>query len=205
MGWSPSDSSMKWWDFSEPKCEAIVQAMEAGASFWASRAAAPQLAPSNMTSFRWSAAPRMRPAMQPNSKPPTLARMSMASSGSGRLTCRARRTTSTFFWRRASEIFVPRPVTSSGDSWQQTAVIAALAVVLAMPISPGRNQSKPCSARDFAMSRPALMESVACSRVMAGPSAMFLVPLAMRVRKRPGRSPVSAAMPMSSMRRWAPA
>ena len=147
----------------------------------------------------------MRPAIQPNSKPPTLARISMASLGSGWLTSRARRTTLIFFFRRSSEIFVPRPVTSSGVLPQQTAAMAALAVVLAMPISPGSIQSQPLSMMNLASTRPVLMDATACSRVMAGPFVMFFVPAAMRSGKRLGMSDSAAAMPRSATSREEPA
>lgn len=45
-----------------------------------------------------------------------------------------------FFLRRSSEMFVPRPVACSGVRSQSVAAMQALAVVLAMPISPGRKQ-----------------------------------------------------------------
>ena len=78
--------------------------------------------------------------MQPSSKPPTFCSTSMPSLASGRLTARIWRTTSIFFFRRSSEMFVPRPVACSGVRRHRQAAIAALVVVFDMPISPGRKQ-----------------------------------------------------------------
>ena len=162
-------------------------------------------APSRTTSIRRAAAPRISPAMQPSSKPPTFVRTSSPSCGSGRLTSSARRTISILCARRASEMFAPRPVTSSGVSLRNAAAMAALDVVFDMPISPGRMQRSPRSAQSFASAIPVSMDWIACARVMAEPFVIFAVPRAMLRRRSPGISSYAAFTPRSATTRRAPA
>ena len=82
-----------------------------------------------------------------------------------------------FNFRRSSEILVPRPVASSAVSPANLAVIRALAVVLEMPISPTKKTLKPSSIFSFTRRIPVSMPSMACSRVMAGSSTKFFVPI----------------------------
>ena len=157
-----------------------------------------------MTGTRRAAAPRINPAMQPSSKPPTFARTSSPSCGSGRLTPRARRTISILWARRASEMFAPRPVTSSGVSPKSAATIAALEVVLEMPISPGRMQRSLRSAHSLASAMPVSIAEIACVRVMAAPFVIFAVPCAMLRWRSPGMSTLSVFTPRSATIRRAP-
>ena len=90
--------------------------------------------------------------------------------------------------RKASEMFAPRPVTSSGVSPRIAATMAALEVVFDMPISPGRMQRSPRSAQSFASAMPVSMAAIACARVMAEPFVIFAVPRAMLCCKSPGIS-----------------
>ena len=82
-----------------------------------------------------------------------------------------------FSLSRSSEIFVPRPVASSAVSPANLAVIRALAVVFDMPISPTKNTLKPSSIFSFTRRIPVSMPSIACSRVIAGSSTKFFVPI----------------------------
>ena len=82
-----------------------------------------------------------------------------------------------FNFKRSSEILVPRPVASSAVSPANLAVISALAVVLEIPISPTKNTLKPSSIFSFTRRIPVSIPSIACSRVMAGSSTKFFVPM----------------------------
>ena len=153
----------------------------------------------SMTTKAWrAAAPRMMPVMQPISKPPTFRKTSNPSRGSGWFTRSDCRTTSILTLRRSSEILVPRPVASSGARPQNVAATQAEEVVLAIPISPGKKQQKPSAAADAASSIPVSTALIACSRVIAGPTAQFFVPKAIFRDSSPGRWSVGAAIPRSA-------
>src|SRR5439155_559829 len=77
---------------------------------------------------------RITPTSPAISKPPTPARTSTPSPGSGAFTASARRTTSTLRANAVSSTPVPRPVTRSGAAPVIAAVIALAAVVLPIPI-----------------------------------------------------------------------
>ena len=131
--------------------------------------------PSTMTALLSEATPRMRPAMAPISKPPTLESTSIGSDTSGLFKLRAFSITDTLCRNWTSSIPVPRPVTFSTECPVSTDVIALLGVVLPIPISPTPKMSY-FSARFSAISIPASIEALACSGVIAGPSLRLLVP-----------------------------
>ena len=116
------------------------------------------------------------PVIQASSKPPNLLMTSIPSLGLGLFIFKACFTTSILMASRSSEILVPLPVACLGVRLQRQATIAALDVVLAMPISPGKKQRYPCLAYSFTSSIPVSMARIACSRVIAGPLAQFCVP-----------------------------
>ena len=154
--------------------------MDKGERLRAIRAAAVEMNPSIRTGIRREAAPRMRPAMPPISNPPTLARTSNPSFGSGRLRAMLLWITETLRRRCSSSSPVPLPAISPGGLPVSTAAMAALGVVLAMPMSPVPKRSVP-GERLSAISIPASTLNTASSRLMAGPSAMLPVPARMRL------------------------
>ena len=74
-------------------------------------------------------------------------------------------------------MLVPLPVASSAVRPANLAVISALAVVLEIPISPTRNTLNPSSIFSFTRRIPVSIPSMACSRVIAGSSKKFFVPI----------------------------
>ena len=64
-------------------------------------------------------------------------------------------------------------------------------VVLEIPISPIEKTLYPFLTFSSAISMPISMERIACSRVIAGPSAMFFVPQAILRSKSPGTPVIS--------------
>ena len=87
--------------------------------------------------------------MPPISKPPTLASTSSPSFGSGLLTSSACSMTPTLCRSCFASMPVPRPVTASGVQPVRAAAMAALGVVLPMPMSPVPKMSvdRPVAAR----------------------------------------------------------
>ena len=125
------------------------------------------------TGRRVAAAPRNAPHMAARSKPPTLLSTSTGSSRSGRFNSIARRMTAFFLIKLSSVTPPPLPVTVSTSADSSTARTAEDVVVLPMPISPTPRASASVSAASLA---PVRMAVTACSRVMAGPLAIFCVP-----------------------------
>lgn len=138
------------------------------------------------------------------SKPPIAARTPMGSAGSGWWSSMARRTTSVLRARVSSLMPVPRPVTSEGSAPVKTAIRAAEAVVLAMPISPVRSALLPAATRSRAVSMPTSMACLASSRVIAGPVVMSDVPARILRGSSPGVAGRSLATPTSTTQTSAP-
>ena len=153
--------------------------------------------PSTTTGSRSCAAPRKTPVIAHRSNPPTLCRTSTGSSASGRLTASACSMTRFFFKNASSVRPPPRPDTASTDSPLSAANTADEVVVLPMPISPTPRSCWPPRFASAASSMPVRMPCTACSRVIAGPAAMFAVPLP-RERFMISGHVYGSAMPMST-------
>ena len=85
------------------------------------------------------------------------------------------------------------------------AVIALAAVVLPMPISPVASRSAPASIASSANPAPVSIARIACSRLIAGPPAMFAVPGPIGHATRAGERPSGPATPKSATTTRAPA
>ncbi|MMZ57501.1 hypothetical protein D1872_194350 [compost metagenome] len=177
MGSSLSSRSTAACPRSSEACEASMYAALAGASARAARAAAPEIKPSNTTGQRCAAAPRITPAKAAISRPPTLVSTSSASFASGWFTSNARQTTAIL--RVSPAIFtpVPRPTITSGSSPVRAHTTAALAVVFPMPSSPVTNSRVPPLTASATASAPAKTACSASVRSIAGPLAIFEVPM----------------------------
>ena len=198
-------SSACAWPGSAERCEAKSAWRESGASVTASSAAEPAMNPSSATGTRRAAPARITPVRPPISNPPTFASTSRPSRGSGRLTSSARRTAATLRVKVASSTPVPRPVTCSAGAPVIAAVIALAAVVLPMPISPVARRSAPASIASCASRAPVSIARIACSRVIAGPAAMFAVPGPIGHSTRSGARSRGVATPKSATTTRAPA
>ena len=150
------------------------------------------------------APPSATPASTPISKPPTLARTSRGSPGSGAFTSSASDTTRILRASCAGVRPVPRPVVCAGGLPVNAATIALDEVVLPMPISPVPIRSAPDPAASTASSMPAPMHCSACSRDMAGPCVMSPVPLPIFRLLIPGTAGSSPATPASTTIRSTP-
>ena len=197
-GSSPRWSRITAWPGSAERCAAKSTWRDAGASVTAISAAAPAMKPSSATGTRRAAPARITPASPPISKPPTLASTSSPSRASGSLTARACRTTATLRTSVAASTPVPRPVTRSGVWPVIAAAITLAVVVLPMPISPVARRSAPASRASPASLAPLSIAWTACSRVIAGPAAMFAVPGPIGHRTRSGDGPSGLATPKSA-------
>ena len=153
--------------------------------------------PSASTGTRQAAPPRKTPHSPARSKPPTLARTSSGSAGSGRLTSSARRTAATLRASPSSERPAPRPVKSSAGRPSSAQATAAEVVVLPMPISPVASSRTPAAACRAASRAPVRTACSAWARVMAGPAVMSPVPLPTRQSRTPG-APAKSRMPIST-------
>ena len=128
--------------------------------------------------MRFFAQPIYAPAIAARSNPPTLASTPTGSPGSGAFSFTARSTTAVFLRKASSVSPLPKPVTASAGAPVNAESTAAEVVVLPMPISPMPSASTPSAFAVSAASMPAAMAASACSRVIAGPSAILPVPLA---------------------------
>ena len=124
--------------------------------------------------------------MPPISNPPTFARMSIGSSGSGLLSLMPFSITDILFFKDESFMPVPRPVTSSTRLFPRIEKIAELGVVLPIPISPVVKISISFCAAFVAISIPVAIAVSAWERVILGSLRKFLVPNAILRSKRFG-------------------
>ena len=136
-----------------------------------------EINPSASTGIPNTAPPMNTPASPAISKPPTLARTSMGSFLSGLLSSIARSMAPIFFLRPSLLSPAPRPVTSAGSLSSRTEVMAALVVVLPIPISPVARRVYPSSASSRTILIPTSIALMASSRLIAGPTAILSVPL----------------------------
>ena len=132
--------------------------------------------PSRTTGTPAAAQRAMTPTSAAISSPPTAARTSIGSAASGRLPFSAFLITATLLTRASSAMPVPRPVTRSTGSPVSTAVIAAAAVVLPIPISPTATTCAPAAMTSPATSMPASIAATASPDASPGPFAMSAVP-----------------------------
>ncbi len=142
--------------------------------------------------------------MAPISNPPTPARTSRPSRGSGLFTLRASSTIWAFRCRASRSIPVPLPVIKKAGKPVKAARMAVLGVVLPIPISPVASSSTPFSISAAATSIPASTAARACSLLMAGPVAISPVPGPTRRTFRRGSS-TGLTIPTSTQITLAPA
>ncbi|MBA7712130.1 hypothetical protein ES703_121100 [subsurface metagenome] len=122
----------------------------------------------------------------------------MASLGSGWFKASAASIILTFDANCSSPIPVPLPVILATRSPVMTAHMAALGVVLPIPMSPTPTMSSPLATSSFITSMPASIARSASSRLIAAPLAILPVPEAIFLETSKGWGSRFADIPMST-------